>query len=489
MTQQPPIYVCVTNLLESRHRKKTGIPRVEYEIAKHLAARGAQVIAWSNRHGHFRHVDFAAVIEAIARAQSLDLEAILAEPAHPHRLSTVKRFQAWAATATARHLPVDREPGRSVVHFAFRRIAAAWPHLSPPQRRAIAARLRLVDDADRLGHFIDVLAEAREQAAAPDTRRGRVEFGRDATMVLLGIWWNQKPLAAVAQLKRAQGLRFVGLVYDLLPIRRPEFFTDDVGRDRFTRFIDGLIETADALCAISTYVARDVEAYARERNATVRPVVAVPLCSELNRHVAPRLTPALSRHELAPGRFAVFVSTINPRKNHLWAYRLWRRLVEELGDAAPTLVFAGQRGWRYEELLRLMSADALMWNRKLRFVEAPTDGEMAWLYANCAFSIFPSLFEGWGLPIVESLSYGKYCLAADNTSLPEAGQGLAFHADALDDEAWLREIRRVVTEPGYLEAANARIRQRFVDRGWNEVGAEILAVIESVRRRPTRAMD
>jgi glycosyltransferase involved in cell wall biosynthesis len=270
-------------------------------------------------------------------------------------------------------------------------------------------------------------------------------------------------------------LRFAALIHDLIPIRRPEFFTDETGRIRFSRFIDGLIRSADALCATSAHVAHDVEAYAHELKATIEPVARVPLCSDLRRSVVPRHTAALARHHLQPGRFVVYVSTINPRKNHLWAYRLWRRLVEELGDAAPTMVFAGQRGWRYEELFETMSADTLMWNRKLRFVESPTDEELAWLYANCAFSIFPSLYEGWGLPILESLSFGKYCLAADNTSLPEAGQGLAFHADATDAEAWLAELRRVVTEPGYLDAANARIRANFVPRRWEDVGAEILA--------------
>ena len=269
------------------------------------------------------------------------------------------------------------------------------------------------------------------------------------------------------------------MVHDLLPIRRPEFFTDDVGRRRFTHFIDAMISTADAVFGTSRYVCQDVEAYARERGVAIRPVIRVPLCTDLERSVTPQLTAALARHALEPGRFVVYVSTINPRKNHLWAYRLWRRLVEELGDAAPTLVFAGQRGWRYEELFATMSADTQMWNRKLCVVDGPTDAEMAWLYANCTFTIFPSLYEGWGLPILESLSFGKYFLAADNTSLPEAGQGLAFHADTSDDEAWLAELRRVITEPGYIDAANARIRARFVTRGWDEVGAEILDAIKA----------
>ncbi len=475
MTQQPPIYVCVTNLLESRHQKKTGIPRVEYEVAKYLAARGATVVAWSARHRRFRTIDFAAILESITRAQSLDLETICAEPRRPHPLRAARRLLASISAALARHLPIDREPGRTLARTAFRRIAADWPHLSPRERRAIATTLRLTDDSDRLGSFIDALVEARVGAGVPAV----VDFPHDATLLLLGIWWDRRPLDEIARLKRARSLRFVALVHDLIPIRRPEFFTNETGRFRFSRFIDGLIATADTLCATSAHVAQDIEAYARERGTTIRPVVRVPLCSDLKRSVTPRHTAALARHALEPGRFAVYVSTINPRKNHLFAYRLWRRLAEELGETVPTLVFAGQRGWRYEALFETMTADTLMWDRKLRFVEGPTDEEMAWLYANCAFSIFPSLYEGWGLPILESLSFGKYCLAADNTALPEAGQGLAFHADAADEAAWLAELHRVISAPGYLDAANARIRERFVPRRWDEVGAALLAVMRS----------
>lgn len=472
MTQQPPIYVCVTNLLESRHQKKTGIPRVEYEVARYFAAHGAAVVAWNSRRQRFEHVDFAAVIEAIDRAQSLDPETICNQPQRPHPLAALLLAQAWAATLPARMLPMTSEPGRTLALYTFRRIAVTWPFLSPRQRRAIAARLRLTEDADRFGHFVDVLLD-RRTAPRP------VAFVPNASLLLLGIWWNTRPVEEIARLKRSHALYWLAMVHDLLPIRRPEFFTDDVGRRRFMDFIDAMIATADAMFGTSRFVCEDLEAYARERGVAIRPVIRVPLCSDL-RSVTPQHTAALARHALEPGRFVVYVSTINPRKNHLWAYRLWRRLVEELGDAAPTLVFAGQRGWRYEELLATLSADTLMWNRKLRFVEGPTDAEMAWLYANCAFSIFPSLYEGWGLPILESLSFGKYCLAADNTSLPEAGQGLAFHADTTDEEAWLAELRRVITEPGYLDAANARIRDRFVARGWDEVGAEMLDAIKDV---------
>lgn len=143
----------------------------------------------------------------------------------------------------------------------------------------------------------------------------------------------------------------------------------------------------------------------------------------------------------------------------------------------PALVFVGQRGWDDADLFMRLERDTGMWGRKILHVDAPTDGEVAWLYRNCAYTIFPSRYEGWGLPVSESLSFGKYCLAADNTSLPEARAGLAFHADTLDGLAWLAELRRLALEPGYLDHMNAAVAAGHRPRGWDDVTREIEALV------------
>jgi glycosyltransferase involved in cell wall biosynthesis len=361
-------------------------------------------------------------------------------------------------------------------------VAADWPHLTAQQRRAVLEHLGLSFDRRLLTRFLHVLGGRRGGPRLPLFFLPRAKLSTGATILLLSTWWDDWPFDVTERLKASHDLRFVCMIHDLLPIRHREFFHSPSQCDRARRHVDQVLRLADGICTTSRYVANDLEAYATESGATIRPVTPVALCSDLRRSTPAALSSQLRRLRLQPNGFVLFVSSVNPRKNHQWAYHLWRRAVKEIGDPVPTLVFAGQGVDGGS--LRLMSQDGLIWERKLKTFESPTDAELAWLYENCAFTIFPSLAEGWGLPITESLSFGKYCLAADNTSLAEAGQGLVFHADPLDGAAWLAEIRRLVCEPGYLAAATARVAAGFRSRTWDEVSAEILALVERTRNSP-----
>ena len=75
-----------------------------------------------------------------------------------------------------------------------------------------------------------------------------------------------------------------------------------------------------------------------------------------------------------------------------------------------------------------------------------SDAELAWLYAHAAFTLYPSWYEGWGLPLSESLAYGKTFIASDTSSLPEAGQGLGIHLDPYDLVSWGREVLRLTND-------------------------------------------
>jgi glycosyltransferase involved in cell wall biosynthesis len=149
------------------------------------------------------------------------------------------------------------------------------------------------------------------------------------------------------------------------------------------------------------------------------------------------------------------------------------------------LVFAGHRGWQSADLLVRLEHDGEMWGRHLHLIEAPSDGELAWLYSRAAFTIFPSELEGWGLPITESLSFGTPCLAADNSSLRQASQGLAWHADTFDGNAWAEEAMRCMIDPAHLAAARAAIEAKFVKRRWVDFLADVLE--EARKASDTRA--
>jgi glycosyltransferase involved in cell wall biosynthesis len=306
-------------------------------------------------------------------------------------------------------------------------------------------------------------------------------------LLLFGEYWRPPLVDSIRAIHRAQTMRIIPLVHDLMPVRRPELFWDDrPGCDTanflrlYHRSVQTLVETGDRILTNSEFSRADLLRYCEE-HGWPRPAVGVaPLASDLDLAVAPELTPRLRDKALGDGAFALMVSHIDPRKNHLFAYQLWRRLAERLGARTMPLVFAGRRGWQSADLLLRLEHDADMWGRHLHLIEAPSDAELAWLYSGAAFTIFPSELEGWGLPITESLAFGTPCLAADNSALREASQGLAWHADTLDGVAWAREVERCMTDPAHLAAMRATIKSKFVKRRWADFLADVLQEVRTV---------
>jgi len=304
-------------------------------------------------------------------------------------------------------------------------------------------------------------------------------------LLLFGEYWTPQLLDAIRAIRRARSMRIVPLVHDIMPIRRPElFWNSNPGwdNDKFFRIfresVRAFIETGDRIIAISEHSRADLIRFCGEQGWSPPGIGVAPLASNLDRAVAPMLTPRLREMGLGEHAFALMVSNIEPRKNHIFAYGLWRALAQRLGVRTIPLVLAGHRGWQSNDLLVRLEHDAQMWGRHIRLIEASSDAELAWLYSNAAFTIFPSELEGWGLPITESLAFDTPCLAADNSSLREASQGLAWHADTLDGRAWLQEAERCMLDPAHLAAAKAAIKAKFVKRRWEHFVADVLREVQ-----------
>ncbi len=188
-----------------------------------------------------------------------------------------------------------------------------------------------------------------------------------------------------------------------------------------------------------------------------------------------------------PGSYVLTVSTIEARKNHALLFRVWRRLLDEMPAAAvPTLVFAGRVGWLVDDLMRqLRNADYL--GGKIVLIEDPRDGELAQLYAGCRFTVFPSFYEGWGLPVTESLGFGRPCIISNASALPEAGGTLARYFDPENGAEATRVIRRAIEDAEGTEAWGTRIAAEFRPVSWDDSARGILRALDQTRPRAALA--
>ncbi len=308
-------------------------------------------------------------------------------------------------------------------------------------------------------------------------------------LVSLGAPWPYPDYAGlVRDMQRRFGLRFAFLVFDIIPARRPEW--SDRGLVRiFGAWIASVLPVADVILTISRATAADVERFATENRIALRSAIQVvpmgtgfasQLRPEASQSEAPQSKASGSARLPPAGSYALFVSTIEARKNHALLFRVWRRMLDDMPAAeVPTLVFAGRIGWLVEDLMKQLDNTDFL-NRKIRIIQDVTDAELADLYRGCLFTLFPSLYEGWGLPVTESLALGKPCIAARNTSIPEAGGSLAhyFDPDCVSDAYAV--IRATIEDREGLAAWQEEIARSFVPVPWAATADAVLHAIDAI---------
>lgn len=306
-----------------------------------------------------------------------------------------------------------------------------------------------------------------------------VPFNAGRILLNLGTSWADRSyLDAVAAARQAHGIVYVAFVFDLIPWLRPDWFVPTLVDD-FTQWLRALLSSADGFLAISQSTRRDLLAAAaamRQPLAEDR-VRVVRLDGDL-RSLPGRAAPNAPGRKLPP-RFVLFVSTIEPRKNHVGAFRAWRLLVDRLDLAAmPTLVCVGGAGWLNEDVHQLLSDDAVLAGR-VRILSDVADDELARLYAGCLFVLYPSFYEGWGLPVSEALSHGKVPAISRTSSMPEAGGRFARYFDP-DDPATIADTVAALLDDAIRHEAEAAIRDGYRPRAWADIASQTIAAARTI---------
>jgi glycosyltransferase involved in cell wall biosynthesis len=458
--------------------RPSGIQRLAFEIYQALLERDGH----AGRVHFIRHAASGDRFHTVAWPEVRGLySALCAAPAAAKPVETAGGFRRARQTFRnlAGHLPASLRPPFIELMVTSFLAAHAWARFISLSMRSLLAGV------SRLGrrHTVPGRADGSALTGAPaDCSPIEAVVARGDTILVLGSPWSHGDYARLIRgLREEHGVRFAMLVYDLIPLRRPEWC--DAGLVRlFANWLEPVMPLCDQIFAISHATADDFTAYARESGiALPRPIITLPIGTGFGAaRPAAQESPAQASGMVLPpaGSYALIVSTIEARKNHLLLFRVWRRLIDELPlDEVPNLVFAGRIGWLVDDLMRQISNTANL-NGKLTIIEGPTDSDLVALYEGCLFTLFPSFYEGWGLPVTESLALGKPCLISNRTSLPEAGGSLArsFDPDNLNDA--YAAIRRVIDDREDLANWEAQVRREFRPIPWSATAEALLEGLE-----------
>jgi len=317
------------------------------------------------------------------------------------------------------------------------------------------------------------------------TNRFEQVVRRGDVIVSLGASWGiPNYMKYIAEAKRCYGIRFAPLVHDLIPIKH-ESLVEPHHTVQFRDWLRAAMPVADIVFTNSKHTRTALVTFVADCGWRLPPVEALEMGSGFRDPLTAGKTAGKEAMMSLPPRYVLFVSTIELRKNHRLLVRVWKRLLERHGtNLVPNLVFAGKIGWLVDDLLDDLEASNYL-NGKIILLRSLSDAELQQAYRSCLFTVFPSLSEGWGLPIAESLAHGKFCVASDHTSIPEAGGELIDYFDPLNEDDALAKIERPLIDPGYLAAREAQLRAEYRVRTWGDcVRALIGALDETVAEDP-----
>ncbi len=302
-----------------------------------------------------------------------------------------------------------------------------------------------------------------------------LSLGQGDTFVVLGAYWNHGGVTELLRSLKATGVKIGIYFHDVIPVSHPEFF-DDLLTAEFTQSLVEVINFIDFGLAVSDFTRDEVARFVHKNRGMPIPLQTIPLAHGLAVRPSKQASEEESWPERLTGfqgkRFVVFVSTIEPRKNHRYLFEIWKALIDE-GVDVPLLIFIGRQGWRVDDLISQLKTTAYLDGRIVTLHDL-SDGELAWLYRHCLFTTFPSLVEGWGLPIGESLSFGKLCVASNTSAMPEVGGAMVEYVDPLNARAAIDTFRRLIGNPEEVSAWEARIKATFQQRDWSAVSRHFL---------------
>lgn len=317
-------------------------------------------------------------------------------------------------------------------------------------------------------------------------------FREGAALINLGTsWWLQNYFMHVRQAKVRYGIRYIPFVHDCIPVITPENCIKELTQD-FIGWLIGVFAHADGYIANSQSTALDLKRVAALLGAELLPIEVVRLDGRFSSAATEDDLEAVADSEAVAAvvdtPFVLFVSTIEARKNHLLVLETWLDLCRKHGeDAVPDLVCVGNRGWLVESVFERHGASQIL-KQKVRFLHGISDSDLARLYKSCQFFVYPSNYEGWGLPVTEALSFGKPGIVANSSSLPEAGGEFVIYFEPGNRSDFFAAVEVFMFDTERLTAQANKVRRGFKPRSWEAIGEDIIKAARQHVAEPRKSL-
>lgn len=327
------------------------------------------------------------------------------------------------------------------------------------------AKLVVINDDLQAFHHLDRQAQGFSIGDA-------VEFSKDDILISAGANWAFTCYVQQIQSLKTIGARYFQLFYDLIPYLYPYYYKDGTG---FGDYIGNWTKQTLALCdgayAISNCTKRDLAKFAQLSDTEMDQIEVVRLGEDFVQETRGNHPRRFSYSE----EFLLSVGTLEIRKNQTCLLQAYRILAERHGSgiSLPKLVLVGRPGWIDGNVSFQVANDRLL-KDLVQVVTDASDAELTELYQHSLFTLFPAIYEGWGLPVAESLRYGKPCICSDTSSMLEIAPSLTLFASPYDANAWADQIESLLLNRDKLASCSALIGREYRPTTWKSTAEHIL---------------
>jgi hypothetical protein len=282
---------------------------------------------------------------------------------------------------------------------------------------------------------------------------------------------------------RPPDVPFLQLLHDVGEVTEPQWTPPHW--DHFGSWLHDVVRHATRLCTVSRFQQAEILRYLRSNGLPDAPIDVITLGDDPVLLDAAPCASTGRLESILQEPFVLCVSGFYLRKNHSALYQVWRRLSAQLGPQCPRLVMVGEAPKTELPAISQFERDPLTAHRAVMLFDV-RDDELAELYRRCLFTVYPSFYEGWGLPVSESLAFGRYCIASSAASLPEVGGEFVDYFDPFDQMEFFVKALNAIENPDYVLARQSFIQQNYIRRSWAETAKSLTTSIAKARDDLTR---
>jgi glycosyltransferase involved in cell wall biosynthesis len=306
-------------------------------------------------------------------------------------------------------------------------------------------------------------------------RRGKlIELDAGDVVITVGANWDYPDHHSLLLSFVKKGIKIVTFFHDIIPIVLPYSYGPGFS-EKYEKWFKEALSSSDLAFSNSEHTRQDIITYASSKLAECPNIFPVRLGDEL-RLSRQSPTPRIRQHAEHP--YILSVGTMEYRKNHILLLNAYRYMLTVQGYEPPKLLIVGKKGWLDHDIEYQVTNDPHLLGR-VSILQDVSDGDLQHLYREALFTVYPSIYEGWGLPVAESLCFGKPCIASGTSSMQEIAPGLVKHAHPFRLDEWVDAIREFTDDPEKLKQATDSIRLGYKKTSWNVTASSIFDVLAS----------